>query len=215
MKDNFIQQLVLEELDFEPSVNAAHIGVAVEDGVVTLTGHVGSYAEKISVEKAVRRVKGVRAIAQELEVRYPFEKKTSDDEIAHRALAIIAWDARVPEDAIQVKVQQGWVTLSGKVGWHYQRLAAESAVRKLSGVTGVFNLIEIKERPQVGEVETQILNALKRNAEIEAGSIRVKAEDGEVTLEGNVHDWYERTVISRAAWSVPGVNRVVDRLVVG
>ena len=214
MNDNFLRQLVLDELDFEPSINAANIGVAVDKGVVTLSGHVGSYAEKVAVEHAVQRVKGVRAIAQELEVRYPSDKKSSDDEIAKRALSIIAWDARIPDGAVTVKVQKGWVTLSGQVEWQYQRMAAESAVRKLSGVVGVSNLVEIKPSVHAADVKQKVTEALKRNAEIEAGSLRITVEGAKVTLDGNVRDWTERVAIERAAWSVPGVKSVEDRLTI-
>ena len=138
MNDKLLREYVITELDYDPSVESApHIGVSVENGVVTLSGHVSSFAEKFAAEKAVKRVKGVRAIAQEIEVRYPEQKKTADDQIAQRALAIISWDAMVPNDAVMVKVQDGWVTLSGQVQWNYQRIAAESAVRRLSGVVGV------------------------------------------------------------------------------
>ncbi|NIX75043.1 BON domain-containing protein [Microvirga terricola] len=214
MDDRSLRQLVLDELDFEPSINAAHIGVAVEDGVVTLSGHVGSYAEKVSVERTVQRVKGVRAVAEEIEVRYPADRKTSDDEIAMRALNIIAWDARVPEGKIHLKVQKGWVTLTGQVEWQYQRLAAESAVRKLSGVVGVANMIEIKPHLQAPDVKQKIMDALKRSAEIEADAVQVTVKDDRVILDGKVHDWYERVVIERAAWSAPGVKAVEDRLIV-
>ena len=135
MDDRQLQQEVLDELDFDPSIDAAHIGVAADNGVVTLTGHVFSYAEKLAVEQAARRVKGVRAVAQEIEVRYPSDKKTADDEIAKRALSIIKWDTMIPQQAVQVTVQKGLVTLAGQVNWQYQKKAAEDAVRKLSGVT--------------------------------------------------------------------------------
>ena len=136
MSDISLRQDILDELEFEPSVNAAHIGVAVEKGVATLTGHVSSYAEKVAAEHAAQRVKGVRGIAEEIEVRYPDAKKTADDEIAKRALSIIGWDTTIPDDRLMVKVQNGWITLSGEVAWNYQRSGAEDAVRKLSGVFG-------------------------------------------------------------------------------
>src|SRR6516225_5815603 len=123
MSDLTLRQDILDELEFEPRIDAANIGVAVAKGVVTLTGHVSSYAQKIAAEAAARRVKGVRAIAQEIEVRFPFEKKDSDDEIAKRVADILQWDSMVPDEAIQVSVQKGWVTLSGTVDWQYQRMA--------------------------------------------------------------------------------------------
>lgn len=212
-KDTLLQQDVMDELDFEPSVNAAHIGVTAKNGVITLTGHVGSYAEKIAAEDAARRVSGVHAIAQEIEVRYPSDKKTSDDEIAARALSVLKWNAVVPYDAVQVKVQDGWVTLLGAVDWQFQRVAAESGIRRLSGVAGVLNEITLKPGVNSGDVKRKIEDALKRSAEIEAASIRVSAlGNGKVALEGKVHDWQERDAVKRAAWSTAGVTSIEDHL---
>lgn len=211
--DTQLQQDVLDELDFEPSVNAARIGVAVKDGVVTLNGHVGSYAEKIAAERTARRVKGVRAIAQEIDVRYPNDKKTADDEIAARALSILNWNAVVPADAVQVKVQAGWVTLTGLVEWQFQRTAAEASVRKLGGVVGLTNDIRIRPQLELVDVKHKIENALKRSAEVEAAGIHViSLGGGRVALEGKVHDWQERDAVKRAAWSAAGVLAVDDRL---
>lgn len=134
MSDKSLRDAVIAELEWEPSIDAEHIGVAVDGGVVTLTGHVGSYTERCNAEKVVKRVKGVRAIAEEIEVRFPNDKKTADDQIAKRALDVIAWDSTIPKDRIQVKVQNGLVTLTGEVDWFYQREDAEAAVRKLGGV---------------------------------------------------------------------------------
>jgi osmotically-inducible protein OsmY len=218
MHDKQLQQDVLDELEFEPSIDAAHIGVAVDNGVVTLSGHVSSYAEKTAAESATRRVRGVRAIAQEIEVRYPGDKKTSDDEIAKRALSVLKWDALIPGDAVKVTVQKGWVTLAGDVSWHFEKKAAENAVRKLSGITGVSNSISIKPtviKPTVNasEIKRKIEDALTRHAEIEAQSIRVSVRDGnKVSLEGMVDSWNEREAVENAAWSVAGVQSVDDRL---
>jgi osmotically-inducible protein OsmY len=215
MSDISLRQDIIDELEFEPSLNAAQIGVAVNKGVVTLTGSVGSYAEKIAAEQAVRRVKGVQAIAQEIEVRYPSDKKTADDEIAGRVVSILRWSAVVPPNSVQVKVQDGWVTLSGEVDWQFQRAAAEAEIRRLSGVAGVINAITIKPRVQAADVKRKIEEALKRYAEVEAGGIRISVlEGGKVTLDGNVHDWRERDAIKRAAWSAPGVTTVEDRLMI-
>lgn len=215
MNNSLLRQNVIDELEFEPSINSASIGVAVEDGVVTLSGHVHSYAEKLAAERATRRVKGVRAIAQDIQVRYPEEKKTADDEIAKRALSIIQWDAMTPADAIRVVVQNGWVTLSGEVDWQYQRKAAEDAVRKLSGVTGVFNNIALKRAVQVADIKRKIEEALARHARIEADAIRINVRDGSrVTLEGVVESWDERDAVQDAAWSVAGVQSVDDRLTI-
>lgn len=212
MDDSILRQMIIDELEYEPSVDAAHIGVAVEKGVVTLTGHVESYAAKAAAEEAVRRVRGVQAIAQEIEVRYLGAKKTADDEIARRAIDILAWDVSVPNDRIQVKVQQGWVTLSGEVDWYYQKQAAEHAVRKLSGVVGVDNTIRLKPVAQMADVKRRIEDALKRNAVLEANNIRVSVAEGKVTLEGKIKAWYERQVAAQAAWAAPGVRTVEDHL---
>jgi osmotically-inducible protein OsmY len=215
MTDTSLRQDIIDELDFEPSVNAAHIGVAVDNGVVTLSGHVYSYAEKYAAEQAVKRVKGVRAIAQEIEVRYPNDIKTADDQIAERAVNILHWSAVVPLDAVQVKVQDGWVTLTGQVDWQFQRTAAETEIRKLSGVAGVINSITLKSHVQPKDVKRKIEDALKRSAEVEAAGIRVSMlGNGKVALDGRVHDWQERDAVSRAAWSAPGVMSVDDRLTI-
>jgi osmotically-inducible protein OsmY len=217
MEDKVLRQFIIDDLNFEPSIDSANIGVAVEKGVVTLSGHVASYAEKIAAERAVQRVRGVKAIAQEIEVRYPDQAKRSDDEIAQRALNILKWSVQVPADRIQVKVEKGWITLTGAVPWQYQRLAAESAVRKLSGIVGVTNLIEIEIKPHVAasDVQRKITDSLKRNAEVEADSIRVVVDNDKVILEGKVKTWYERGLAKRAAWSAPGVTMVEDRLTLG
>jgi osmotically-inducible protein OsmY len=214
MDDINLRQNVLEELEFDPVVDASKIGVAVENGVVTLSGRVGSYAEKIAAERIVQRVRGVRAVAQEIEVRYPNEKKDADDEIAQRAAKILEWDASVPLGKIDVKVERGWITLSGDVAWQFQRHAAEAAVRKLSGVSGVTNSILIRPRVDPINVKHRIEEALKRNAELEADAIRVTVSGGKVTLEGNIRAWRERKVAERAAWAAPGVVMVEDRLTV-
>jgi osmotically-inducible protein OsmY len=189
--------------------------VAVDDGIVTLSGHVGSYAEKFAVEKAVKRVKGVRGIAEEIVIRFPGDKQTADDQIAKRALDIIAWDSTIPKDRVQVKVQDGFVTLIGEVDWFFQRDDAESAVRKLSGIKGIANEIRVKPQVAAADVRQRIENALKRNAEVEAGAIKVSVQNGRVTLDGKVKAFYERDLIERTAWSAPGVTSVEDRISIG
>eukprot|EP01037_Dinobryon_pediforme_P009503 gene9502-9583_t len=212
MEDKFLRQAIIDELDFQPNIDPAHIGVAVEKGVVTLTGHTGSYAEKFAAEEAVKHVKGVKAIAQNIEVRYPNDRKVSDDEIAKRAVEILDWDVSIPSERIQIKVQKGWITLSGEVEWQHQKLSAEAAVRKLSGVMGVFNQINIRAGIEPGDVKKRIEDALKRNAEVEAEQIRVSVNKGAVTLEGKVKSWYERDLAERAAWAIRGVQTVTDRI---
>lgn len=216
MNDSTLRQDILDELDFEPSIDAADIGVAVEDGIVTLTGHVPTYAQKLTVEDVVHRVKGVKGIAQEIEVRPFGTNRTADDEIAKRAVNSIGWNTSIPDSAVQVKVQKGWVTLTGKVEWQYQKVAAANAVRDLSGVVGVANQIEIKQHVSAFDVKKRIEDALKRNAETEAHAIKVNILDGgKVRLEGRVHAWSERRAAEQAAWSAPGVHMVDDRISVG
>ncbi|OZI60734.1 BON domain-containing protein [Bordetella genomosp. 11] len=214
MNDAELRKRVLEELEFDPSLDAAHIGVAVEDGIATLTGHVSAYAQKYNAERAAQRVKGVRGIAQEIEVRPPTASPTDDDQLAKRALDLIAWDASLPADAVKVKVERGWVTLSGEVEWHHQRMGCESAVRRLAGVTGVSNLIELRHRVQSGDIRASVDQALRRSAEVEAGNIRLHVNGGEVTLSGTTRSWHERNAVQRAAWAVPGVTSVVNHLTV-
>jgi osmotically-inducible protein OsmY len=214
MNDSSLRQDIIDELDFEPGINAANIGVAVDDGVVTLTGHVSTYAQKAIAERAVRRVKGVKGIAQEIEVRLFGTNKTADDEIAKRALTTINWNTVIPENAVQVKVQNGWVTLTGEVHWHYQKTAAADAISRLAGVAGVHNNIEVKPYASAFDVKKRIEDALKRNAEVEANAIRVDVTGGKVILQGKVNAWAERRAAERAAWSAPGVQTVEDRIIV-
>jgi osmotically-inducible protein OsmY len=216
MNDGTLRQDIIDELDFEPSIDAADIGVAVENGIATLTGHVSTYAQKLTVEDVVRRVKGVKGFAQEIEVRPFGTHRTADDEIAKRAVNTINWNTSVPDGVVQVKVQDGWITLTGKVEWQYQKTAAANAVCDLAGVVGVSNQIEIKQRASTFDVKKRIEDALKRNAEIEAQAIKVNVMDGgKVRLEGRVHAWSERSAAERAAWSAPGVHAVEDRLTIG
>jgi osmotically-inducible protein OsmY len=210
-----LRQDVLDELEFEPSLNAAHIGVAANRGVVTLTGFVTSYGEKTAAERAVRRVKGVKAIAEEIEVRLPSDTKRADDEIAARAVDILKWQVGVPADRIAVKVEKGVVTLSGEVDWQFQKTEADHVVHKLSGVVGVANQIRVASPIHASEVKEKIEKALRRTAELEASRIIVETEGGRVILRGKVRAWYERDIAERAAWSAPGVTEVQDRITIG
>lgn len=215
MDDRTLRQHVIDELDWEPTVDAANIGVAVNNGVVTLTGHVPSYAQLIAAEAAVKRVKGVQAIAQEIEVRFAGAAAHSDEDIASRAVLLLKWSAEIPKDAIQVKVSKGWISLTGEVEWQYQRQAAEDHLRSLVGVKGVSNLIVVKPRVVAQDVSRVIQQALDRDARLEGQSIKVLVENGKVRLEGRVHSWYEREAAERAAWAAPGVEAVEDHLVIG
>lgn len=213
MSDLMLRENVLSELDYEPSLDASNIAVMAKDGVVTLTGHVASYAEKFAAERATWRVHGVKAIAQKLEVELPGSKKLSDDDIARRAVNILAWDVLAPSDGIHVKVSGGWVTLTGAVPWNYQREAVEADIRKLSGVRGVSNNILVEPHVHAVDVRKSIVDALKRHAEVEAERINVDVRpDGTVAIDGRVDDWDERQAVERAAWSAPGVRSVENRV---
>lgn len=212
--DSQLQHDVQAELEFEPSVDHADIGVAVNDGIVTLSGFVKSYVEKIAAERATRRVAGVKAIAEEIEVRFASDRKTADHEIAKRITDMFAWDVTVPEDEITVKVEHGWVTLGGTVDWHYQSEAARHAAGKVSGVIGITNVIAVRQRPAASDVKDRITAAIKRTAVADAATISVFTDGGKVTLSGRVSGWHERDTAERAAWGVPGVTKVEDEIVV-
>ena len=212
ISDYQLQQEVLKELEFEPSVDAAHIGVSANAGVIALTGFVSSYGEKLAAERAVRRVKGVKAIAEEIEVRLPSDKKIADDEIAGRAVDILKWRVGLPVSRISVKVTKGMVALTGDVDWQFQRSEAEAAVHNLAGVTSVINLIRVNSPVNVPEVKEKIQKALHRNAELDACQVTVHTEGSSVILGGKVHAWYERDIAERAAWSAPGVTEVQDHI---
>lgn len=212
--DNQLQQAVIAELKWEPSVTAAHIGVAANDGVVTLTGHVESYAEKFAAEVAARRVKGVRGLAEEIEVRLPFDTKKTDEEIAAAALDRLAWDVSVPSDAVKVKVEKGRITLTGQVDWQYQRQAAEQDVRGLFGVVSASNQITIKPKVSTSNISDDITHALHRSWFFDPKTINVSAEAGKVRLSGTVRSWEERQVAAATAWGAPGVTDVANDIII-
>jgi len=216
MQESQLRQNIIDEFEFDPSFNGEHVGVVVDKSVVTLSGHVESYAQKLAVIAAARRVKGVHTIAENIEVRYPYQGKTADDQIAQRASDILNWDVLVPKDSVDVLVHDGFVTLSGTVDWQYQRVAAEDDMRKLSGIVCVTNMIKIKPHIDASDIKTRIESALKRHAEIEADAIRISIQNGDkVVLEGRVDNWDERHKVENAAWSTPGVASVDDRLTIG
>jgi len=212
MIDIDIRQCVLDALEFEPSIDAASIGVAVDNGVVTLTGHVPTYREKLRAEELAMAVRGVKGIAQEIEVRPVGTHPAADDEIAQRILDVLRWSTGLPADAVKVKVQSGWVTLSGRVEWNYQRESAARAIQDLAGVKGVTNAILIAPKASPADIRDRIVQALKRQAELDMKNIRIEVSEGAVTLEGKVHSLTERRVAEQAVWAVPGIREVRDRL---
>jgi hyperosmotically inducible protein len=213
MTDSQLRQDIIAELEFDPRFSGEHIGVAVDKGVVTLGGHVGSYAEKLAAIAAARRVKGAHAIAENIEVHCLYEKKTADDQIAKRALDILKWDVFVPPNAVDVLVHEGWVTLSGNVNWYFEKTSAEDDIRQLSGVRGITNMILIKPHIDPADLKSKIDSALRRHAEIDANAISVCVENGNtVVLAGSVDTWGKRRAVEDAAWSAPGVASVEDRL---
>jgi osmotically-inducible protein OsmY len=210
-----LQRRVLDELEWEPSVDAAHIGVIVNDGVVTLTGPVSSYPERMAAEQAAKRVIGVKAVANDLEVRPAFSAELSDTDIAQEVVRALEWDASVPDETIKTRVSKGVVTLEGEVRFQFQRQAAENAVRRLKGVKGYTNLIVIRPTLQAADVKHRIEAAFRRSAEIDASRVQVETADGRVVLRGRVRNWTEREEAKNAAWAAPGVTKVDDELKVG
>ncbi|AOH83148.1 ornithine aminotransferase [Sphingomonas panacis] len=212
--DSQLQHDVIAELEWEPRVDHADIGVAVNDGVVTLSGYVKTYPEKFAAEEAARRVAGVRAIAEEIKVRLASEPKTADHEIAKRVVDLFAWNVSIPDKRLSVKVERGWVTLSGTVDKHYQSEEARRAAGRVSGVLGVVNLITVKQLPVPADIKDRIMAAFKRQANLDATTVSVATEGGKVKLSGKVRAWSERGLAEQAAWAAPGVTAVQDDIVV-
>jgi osmotically-inducible protein OsmY len=212
MDDKQLQQSVLDELAWDPSITSAHIGVAARQGVVTLSGHVPTYWEKRSAETAASRVKGVKAVAEEIKVQPIGDEAWEDDTIAGRALASLASNSSLPKDRIKLAVEKGWVTLTGQVDWKYQKTAAEYDVHRLIGVVGITNNIMIKPDVQAYEVREKIAKALERIAPFDSTRISITTDGGKVTLGGDLRNWYERDIVETAAWSVPGVTDVKDEI---
>jgi osmotically-inducible protein OsmY len=212
--DSEIERDVRDELEWDPDLDATDIAMSVKNGVVTLAGFVKSYTDKYEAETAAKRVAGVRAVANDLEVRMPSVDERPDPDIARDAVAAIKSQLPISSENIKVVVKNGWVTLEGRVEWQYQRSTAENAVRRIKGVKGVSNLIQLKPRAEPSEIKRKIEEAFRRNAEVDANRITVEANGGEVILKGTVRSWVEREEAERAAWSAPGVTKVEDRIVV-
>lgn len=211
MDDNTVRQHVLDELEFAPMIDAAQIGVTVENGVVTLSGHVRNYAEKSIAERAALRVRGVRAVAEQIDVRYPDNPRIGDEALADRCAQVLEWNVQIPEGSVSLKVEKGCVTLQGQVPYYHQKAAVDKALRKLAGVTDIVNLISVRPPAQPAEVKARILAALKRSSR-SPDTIIVHVDGDKVTLDGCVDVWSERELAERAAWSAPGVRAVEDRL---
>jgi osmotically-inducible protein OsmY len=210
-KDNELKDLVLEELAWEPSVTPAHIGVSVHGGVVTLNGHVNNFAQKRAAETAAWRVKGVKAVAEEMEVRLPSQYTYGDEEIAATAIAQLKWNALVPKDAVKITVQKGFITLTGQVDWHFQAEAATDALRTLWGVTGITNEMTVKTRVDAGNVGDQIRRALHRSW-FEPENVKVSADGGNITLTGTVKSSNDRYLAASTAWAAPGATSVMNEI---
>ena len=212
--DTELQTDVLAELKWEPAVNAAHIGVSATQGVVTLSGHVLSYAEKYSAERATERVYGVKAVANELDVKLAGGSKRTDEDIATACVSALKVNYSVPDEKIKSVIRNGWVTLDGEVEWQYQRNAAESSVRNLTGVVGVTNNLAVKPQVSSSDVKGKIEAAFQRSAVIDARRIGVEVRDGKVILHGSVQSSAERHQAQQAAWAAPGVSAVQNDITV-
>ena len=212
--DKQLQQAVLAELDWEPSVVAGHIGVTTDAGIVTLTGHVESFAEKHAAETATRRVRGVKAVVEEIRVELPFEWVRRDDDIAAAALERLAWDTSVPPDAITVKVEQGWITLTGQVPWYYQKQAAEQDIARLHGVSGISNHLMVKPTVDVSDISDKIRHALHRSWLMDDETVTVQADGGRVRLTGTVRSPHDRQAAWATAWAAPGATSVENDIAI-
>ncbi|HEX9095844.1 MAG TPA: BON domain-containing protein [Candidatus Dormibacteraeota bacterium] len=212
--DKDLQSDVMAELRWDPAVDAADIGVSVERGAVTLGGHVKSYAEKIAAERAAKRVFGIKAVADEIEVRVPGTALRDDSAIAEAVADALSWNAMVPTDSVKAVVSNGWVTFEGEVEWPYQRAAAERAVREIKWIRGISNRVTVRPRVTPRDVEKKILQAFHRSADVDARGIRIETTGGTVILRGQVRSWSEVEAAKRAAWAAPGVSTVINELVV-
>ncbi len=214
INDANLKQLVLDELKWDPKVDHSHIGVTAQEGAVTLTGHVSSYASKFAATDAVKHVRGVKAIADEIEVNLPTELRHDDSDIATRIAHVLEWNVSIPGNTVKASVRNGFVTLSGRVDHQYQREHIEKQVQHVGSVTGIANRIALKNVATPGNVRKKIGDALQRSADLEAKNVSVDVAGDTVTLNGKVKAYYERELVERAAWTVPGVKHVVDHITI-
>ncbi|WP_426437401.1 BON domain-containing protein [Bradyrhizobium genosp. P] len=212
--DSEIERDVREELKWDPDLDAEDIAISVKDGVVTLAGFTRSYTDRLEAETAAKRVAGVHAVANDIDVRLPAIDQRPDPDIARDAVAALKSQLPISHEKIKVIAKDGWLTLEGIAEWQYQKTTAESAVRKIKGVKGVTNVVQVKPAVQPTDIQRKIQEAFKRSAEVDANRITVEAKGGEVILKGTVRSWMEREEAERVAWSAPGVTRVEDRIVV-
>lgn len=214
LDDSEIRRKVLAELDWDPSIDASGVGVAVKDGVVTLTGSIPDYWQRTEVERVVKRVAGVRAVAEDLTVKLPGAAERTDADIAQSVLSYLRFNVAVPTHCVQATVENGWVTLEGEVEWQFQKSAAASAIKYVMGVKGVSNNITIKPRVSTADLKAKIEHAFTRRAQLDANEITVDASDGKIILRGSVHSWDEREQAEQAAWAAPGVTKVENNVIV-
>lgn len=208
-----LQRDVIDELKWDPLISASEIGVSAKEGVVTLSGYVDSFSKKYAAEKAAKRVNGVQAVAEDIEVRLTNGLARHDDTaIAATILTAFKWNSLVPESQLKIKVDDSWVTLEGTVDWQFQKDAAYKAVRDISGIRGVSNLINLKPQLEKTDIERTIKQALQRRANVNADNIRVRTEGGKVILSGKASTWYERQEVEKAVWASPGVTEVDDNI---
>ncbi len=211
--DKELQKDVIAELNFDPAVNQAEIGVEVRDGVVTLTGHVSNYSEKWNAETAAQRIAGVKALVIDMDIILPKLSIRTDADIAQSVENILRWKTFLPEDAVKIMIENGWVKLSGEVEWEYQRQLTIEAIRHITGVTGVSDDIKLKPKAESNTIKPVIEAALKRRARDSSQNIQVAVQGGEVTLTGNVLNWSDRYLATHSAWNTPGVSQVKDHMV--